>query len=222
MQKKIFSLITALLLLSCSSTIQTTSQKISSLKTHKNIAILPFKISFASKLRKTNTFTDLEIEELKRYMSIALQGHLYQSLKTKQKRFPYTVNIQSSEITNSIFSSQKISFAEIFGGNKSELCKILGVDAVIFPQAIFGKQTIKSINEIVWDGAMAMYASISDSTSTVPLWTFNNLKDYKLKDNIPANDYSANDKYQAVIVAWATTIDEMYQSFTADFPYKKK
>ena len=222
MQKKIFSIITLLLLFSCGSTIQTTSEKVSALKSHKNIAILPFKISFASKLGKTNTFTDLEIEELKKYMSIALQDHLYQSLKAKQKRFPFTVNIQSSEITNSLFSTKKISFTEIFGGNKSELCKILGVDAVIFPQAIFGKQTIKNINEIIWDGTMEMYASISDSISTAPLWSFNDLKDYKLKDNIPAKNYSAADKYQAVLIPWITTIDEMYQSFTADFPYKKK
>lgn len=222
MLKKIFYILILICFSTCSPAIQTSSTTTNALTQHKTIAILPIKIELTSKLRKTNNFNSQEIEELKRYMSLALQGHLYESIIKKQKRFPYTVSIQSADFTNSILSSKKISFSEVFTGDKKELCKILGVDAILSPQAIFGKQQNSSINDLVSPGEMEMTVIIFDSVFTQSVWRFNHTKKYNTKDILTQTQYTAENKYQEVLLPWIRTVDDMFQTFTAGFPYKKK
>ena len=227
MLKKIYFLPVLVLLWSCSSTVKAPATTKITLPTHKTVAIVPFEIYLGTKLKKINQFTETEIQELKRYISIALQGHLYEILKTKQKRFPFTVSMQSADITNNILSSKKISFAEIFSGNKKDICRILGVDAIISSKTILGKEEKSSFNDVLNKGSLESFFCIYDSISTEPIWKYNKtISDNMFKDITksyrPEVYYIAENKYQEVLIPWISKIEDMFGSFAVDFPYKKK
>jgi hypothetical protein len=219
MLKKICYVILSYWLLGCGSAIKTSGMAASSFSTHKIIAILPFEISLASKLEKAKNFSEMETEELKKYMSIALQQHLYESFKKRQKKFPATVSILSTDLTNNILSSKNISFINISSRNKQEISKILNVDAVVFPQAIFGKKTNVTKDQLVYPGEIEMNILIYDSIITEPLWEF---KDTREQKSDYLGRYGQENKYQEALLPWTRTIDIMFQNITADFPYKKK
>ena len=222
MMKKLFLILFPILILACRATIQTTNQAATTLAKHKAIAVLPFQVIIASKSQKINRYKDSEIEELKKFTSLALQRHLYETLKSKQKNFPYTVTLQSGEITDSILSSNKISFARVFENDKTQLCKMLQVDAVIFPKMIFGKRPQSHIKDLWFDGDLEMNAAIYDSSLATPIWQFNHQMNYdgillqKRVLDLPDN------KSQELVMHWMHVIDGLFHNFTADFPYKKK
>jgi hypothetical protein len=231
MLKKVLLLISCLYFLGCSSSIKISLTAKDSLAKHKNIAILPFQISLGAKLRQADKFTEQEKDELRRYLSIALQEHLYDQLKQKQKRFPFTVTVQSAELTNYLLASKKVSFATVFGNDKKEICRILGVDAVICTQTIFGKLERTDLNDVLNRGSLDAYFSIYDSSSTGRLWGYNknmaenvfeNKSGKKMEEVSPEIFYTAEDKYQKILIHWIPTVNAMFQSFTADFPYKKR
>ena len=221
----------ATLLLSCSTGVQTTGANKKSISTHRSVALLPFQIYLGPRLQHAEKFTDSEKLELQHYLSLALQQHLYEAIQKKQKRFPLSVNIQSVALTNQMLASQKISFAQLFGDDKTAICKLLGVDAIIFPQAIFGKSDPSSLNNLLNKGSMAAHFTICDSKNSNPLWTFDKeLSDNVLKNNnaiisipndMPEAYYTAENKYQQVLVPWIPIIDVLSQNFFANFPYKK-
>jgi len=228
MFNKLYPLIVSLLFLSCGSSVHTTSANKKSLSTHKNIAILPSQIYFGPKMvRQTDKFTEPEKQELQRYMSIVLQQHLYEMSQKHRKHFPFTVTIQPAETTNQILSSNKISFAQVFGVDKATICKILGVDAIIYSQTIFGKSDKESLDDAINRGSMASHISIYDSIVSTPLWFYdkelskdpNNIT--SIAEDMPQAYYVAENKYQKVLIPWIPTIDQMFQSFLADFPYSK-
>ncbi len=219
MLKKIYNVITVCCRLGCGHSIKMSNAAVNSLSVHKTIAILPFEITMASKLEKAKKFTEQESEELTKYLSFALQQHLYQSFKKKRKRFPTTVTILSADITNSIFISKRLSLGEIFGSNKQEICKILKVDAIIFCQAVFGKKTNLTKDQLLYPGKIEMNISIFDSISTQTLWRFSDTRE---QISGSRGIYSEESKYHLVLVPWALTIEDMFQNITADFPYKKK
>jgi hypothetical protein len=215
----------------CGPTIKTSADIKNKLSHHKTVAILPFEIVLENNLQKTGKFTADEKQELRRYMSMALQRHLYELLKYKQKRFPFTANIQSSDITDSLLSANKIGFAAVFANNKKDICRILGVDAVISSQATFGKKKRTDFNDLLYKGTLESSFAIYDSVNTDKLWQYNKtigdnfLKDISntnLPDAIPYSYNTPEDKYQNVLIQWIPNIDAVFQSFTADFPYKKR
>lgn len=219
MLKKIYTVITVCCLLGCGHSIKMSNAAVNSLKAHKTIAILPFEITMASKLEKAKKFTEQESGELAKYLSFALQQHLYQSFKKKRKRFLTTVTILSADITNSIFLSKRLNSGEIFGSSKQEICKILKVDAIIFGQAVFGKKTNLTKDQLLYPGKIEMNISIFDSIVTPALWRYS---DTRKQLSGSRGIYSEENKYQQVLAPWALTIEHMFQNITADFPYKKK
>jgi hypothetical protein len=231
MLKNQLLLLTCLFLFSCGTTNKTSVNSSNALAKHKNVAILPFEIRLGAKLHQADKFTEQEKEELRRYLSISLQEHLYDMLKKKQKRFPFTVNVQSAELTNYLLASKKVSFATVFGNDKKEICRILGVDAVIRTQSIIGKLERTDLNDVLNRGSLDAYFSIYDSSSTERLWGYNksmsenvfeNTSGKTLEEVNPEVFYTAENKYQKILIHWIPTVNAMFQSFAADFPYKRK
>lgn len=225
-------MICAILMLSCGATVETTGSNTKSLSAHKNIAILPFEIYLGPKLQHIENFSDSEKQELQRYMSLVLQQHLYETLKKKQKRFPFSVIIQSAEMTNYLLSAKKVSFAQVFGDDKTAICKILGVDAVIFTQTILGKGEHSNLNDMLNRGTIASHFSIYDSIASRPIWSYTKelsanvlTKNNVIVDmpkNMPEAYYKAENKCQKVLIPWIPAVDETFENLAADIPYKKK
>lgn len=217
---------------SCSPVANTATAKIKDtvLAAHKTVAILPFEVRFTNDIQKIKKFSDDEMKQLNQYFSLALQKHLAEAIKAKQKRFPYSVSFQQVEVTNQLLSANKISFGSLFNNSsKQDFCKLLNTDAVIAPQTVFGIK--ESLHDITSDGNVQMNFSIFDSRQTAAAWTYNRasnnnhkilLSNSFLTIPLPKTVYSSDDKYERLMLLWVEAIDELFGHFTADCPYKKK
>src|SRR4051812_19132029 len=172
MLKKLYPVIFAFYCLGCGPSVKTAATASTTLSTHHLIAIVPFEVSFASKLEHSKEFTAADMEQLKKYMSFSLQHHLLDIFQKRQKKFPHTVAFQSFEVTNKILSEKNTKYQDFFTLSKQEICKILQVDAIVFTQAVFGVKTPHTEKQKGYYGELVTNVAIYDSLTTAPLWTF--------------------------------------------------
>lgn len=212
----------------CGTTINSTSDSQARFATHKTVAILPFEVNFDLTKFAEKKFSAKELADLKLDMSLRLQNHLYNWLRKYSFKKPFKVEIQNSYTTNEILSGKNITFSKVFDGDKTVLCKILGVDAVLTPQVIF-------VKPMFGDGEMQMQILINDKVSAEPLWWFKRTRENKAKDLsytkdgkfMPMLDFSsyipsdANNDKERVFKPIFVLIDDMMESFVDEFPYKK-
>jgi len=228
MLKKMYPVILIFYCLSCGPSIKTTGTAVTTLSTHKIIAIIPFEVFFASKLEHAKEFTTADMEQLKKYMSFSLQRHLLELFQKKEKRFPHTVAFQSFAVTNRILSEKNIVFKDFFSLPKKDICKILQVDAIVFTRTVFGKKAPGTENQKMYHGDLETAVGIYDSLNTAALWTFTDSRGQESVTGWLTNPGQtaldknhANDKYEEVMLTWYRTIEAVFQNLTADFPYKK-
>ncbi len=97
---------------------------------HKQLAILPFSVSFdAKKLPKD--YTPEMAEEAKREEGYNIQRELYTRFLDRQQKGEYTVEFQDVDKTNATLAKNKIAFKDLDAEIKQELCRLLEVDAII-------------------------------------------------------------------------------------------
>jgi hypothetical protein len=128
-----FLFLLPIILCDCTFTVKTTNAGKLNLTTHKTIAILPFEVNFELRKINKNQFTEAEMAKVKQFMSLGLQGYLYQWLQNYSNKHPFTVQIQHCDSTIQILSANNIRFIDLYSMSKIELAKLLGVDAVITP-----------------------------------------------------------------------------------------
>lgn len=132
----VISFLILLLFASCGPTIYKADNFDSSISSTKSVAILPFNVSIDSKrLPKGTTIETLKESQLKTGYDI--QSSSYSWFLKRQK--DYTVTFQDVDKTNSLLKKANIDFENIPLQDKGELCKLLGVDAVITGKATMSK-----------------------------------------------------------------------------------
>lgn len=120
----------------CGPTIYKASNFDASKETVKTLAIIPFNVSIDSKrLPKGVTMETLKQSQEKTGYDIQSNAYTWFLQRSKD----YTISFQDIDRTNALLKKANISFDNISLQDKGELCKMLGVDAVISGKAIMSK-----------------------------------------------------------------------------------
>jgi hypothetical protein len=116
-------------LISCEWQIYQSSNFKSSGTTVKTFAFLPFDVAIDSGRGLPKGITLKTLKEYEKKMGYDIQSKTYKLFVYKQKGT--TAAFQDVDQTNAILAKANIQYNRIATENKSELCKLLGVDAVI-------------------------------------------------------------------------------------------
>lgn len=135
--KNLFILSFSLLILSCSPTIYKSNNLVASKGVVKQVAILPYTVSIDSKrLPKGMTIETLKASQ--EQTGYDMQNNSYTWFLKRSKN--YTVDFQDIDKTNAILKKANInSINDINSRGKDEICKLLGVDALISGKASMSK-----------------------------------------------------------------------------------
>ena len=135
--KNIFILSFSLLIFSCSPTIYKSNNLVASKGVVKQVAILPYTVSIDSKrLPKGMTIETLKASQ--EQTGYDMQNNSYTWFLKRSKN--YTVDFQDIDKTNAILRKANInSINDINSRGKDEICKLLGVDAIISGKATMSK-----------------------------------------------------------------------------------
>ncbi|MFM6924176.1 MAG: hypothetical protein ACKOU7_01645 [Ferruginibacter sp.] len=234
--KTLFSCVfIVLILVGCSSTISTTNTGQERIKTHRSIAILPFEVRFDLRNKNRKKFTEKELSDLRHFMATGLQDYLYNWLKTYSYRQSFTVTIQNTDITDSILAAQQISYLVLYNMGRTELAKLLGVDAVLTPNVIFAQPNSEEVSMLLSPVGsdpsnifnpdffnslatqeMRMQVLLNDRFSETSLWTF----ETKTQSS-KATRRVSNDPQKNILTPLFANIDKTLNRFIRNFPYKK-
>ncbi len=134
-------------------------------QTHKNIAILPVKVSQNYKRTpKGMTAEDIQAEELSK--SIEFQSGMFSFLISNSEK--YTVQFQDPARTNALLKKSKI-MDSLDVKLPDEICKILNVDAVIITEFISEKSGSAG-TDIAKTLVMGSFARTGSSSITLSIY----------------------------------------------------
>lgn len=135
--KNLFILSFFLLIFSCSPTIYKSNNLVASKGVVKQVAILPYTVSIDSKrLPKGMTIETLKASQ--EQTGYDMQNNSYTWFLKRSKN--YTVDFQDIDKTNAILRKANINtINDINSRGKDEVCKLLGVDALISGKATMSK-----------------------------------------------------------------------------------
>ena len=108
---------------------------------HRNVALLPFNVTI-DPTNKSKNVTAEEIEALEIEQGETFQRALYSQFLQGQQKGWYTVQFQDIDQTNALLAQASKSRANegaLKALTKSEICEILGVDAVVSGQMSLSK-----------------------------------------------------------------------------------
>lgn len=132
MKKHLFvALFSGLVLAACGPSIYKASDFSNVARTHKEVAILPASVSIQLRPNEAKRTTPEQLEKNEMSTGNAIQEKLYGWFLRRSDRYGYTVKFQDVSQTNALLKEANISYADLQTKSKSELAKLLGVDAVI-------------------------------------------------------------------------------------------
>jgi hypothetical protein len=99
-------------------------------KSHQKVAILPFTVNIDSK-NQSKEFTVEMARKAEKDEGYLFQQQIYAQFLKQQSKGRYTVSFQDVEYTNAVLSKGSITYENMSTYKKSDLAKLLEVDAVI-------------------------------------------------------------------------------------------
>ena len=99
-------------------------------KTHKRVAILPFKVTIDMKHLPKNMTVDM-VHQSEKEEGVEFQRQLYTRLLQKSSEEGYTVGFQDVDQTDALMSKAGYSLDSLSVHTKDEIAKVLGVDALL-------------------------------------------------------------------------------------------
>jgi hypothetical protein len=220
----------------CSTSVNTTGAAQARIKTHRTIAILPFEVRFDLRNKNRKMFTEKELAEVRHFMATGLQDHLYNWLKRYSYRKSFTVTIQNTDITDSILTEKQISYLVLYNMGRTDLAKLLNVDAVLTPNVIFAQPNSEEASILLspanildpsdpLNGSffndlatqeMKMQVLLTDKYSETSMWTFETKT-----HNSKFTKQSGNNLKQNILSPLFENIDKTLMKFIKNFPYLK-
>lgn len=224
------------LLLAGCSTINSTSGSQDKIRKHKTIAILPFEVRFDLKRNNRKRFSEKELAAVRHFMATGLQEYLYHWLNNYSTRNPFSVTIQDVDITDSILAEKKISYFVLYNMGRTELADLLGVDAVLTPNAIFAQPNnelaflhlsplnfldpLNTSNGIFFNDLatqeMRMQVLLTEKFSETPIWIFETKTQNRKSSGIGLRKQKEN-----ILYPLFENIDKTLKRFIKKFPYRQ-
>ncbi len=119
---------TGLMTAGCGATIYQNQEFGSITSAHKQVAVLPFKVTFAKIPKDVTPEAALKLEKNE---AAQFQRALYGALLQRQGKGEYTVQFQDIDRTNAVLTQANIDYDNIGAQTKDSLAKMLSVDAVM-------------------------------------------------------------------------------------------
>jgi hypothetical protein len=175
---------------------------------HELLAVLPFKISVDN---KSSDQINTESQDLSnKALGYTAQKNTYISFLDQFGKKKYNVEFQDAAQTNELLRKSHIQYDELESHDKSELCILLGVDAIVWGD-------IHSANPLLDESE----TTASNSRKKIPNKTKASIQIYGQRDGQQVWSYNyetpsvVGNNIQSVIRALMTDI-------SSQFPYKKK
>lgn len=134
-----FAFIFLSILTSCTPKIYKNPDFYSKVSDHKIVAILPSEVNLSFRPNELKKLTAEDIIVKEEQTGYDIQDKMFMWLLRRSDKLKYTVSFQDIKKTNSLLKAGNISYKNIYGTSAEELCKLLGVDAVISSKAIMKK-----------------------------------------------------------------------------------
>lgn len=201
-----------LLLISCGPKIYKSSEFDTAFAKHRTVAILPAEVTSRLRPNEAKKVTAAQIEEENQKTGYDIQDKMYSWFLRRSEKFHYTVTFQDISRTNALLKKAGISYSDLASKDKTEIAKILNVDAVI--------QDRSSMDRPMSEGAavaLGLLVGVWGNTNNVQ--TTINIHDGKSGNLLWKYDYQASGS-----VGSSTTrlVDALMRNASKKFPYSAK
>lgn len=151
-------------------------------KTHKIIAITPFKTQVKLRPKQMKDMTSEQLDRLEKAEGEGIQTAMYSwFLKRKKRGDMKTIEIQDPKTTTALLNKKEINYNNITNYTPQELAQILGVDAVITGEFETNKPMSEGAAAVLglligfWGStnSAVINMSVHNSEDGVLLWNYN-------------------------------------------------
>ncbi len=115
----------------CSPKIYTSSQFDAALAKHKTVAILPADVITKLRPNEAKRVTPEQLDDMNEKTGLAIQDKMYSWFLRRSNEYSYTVTFQDITRTNALLKQAGIAYKDLVSKDRTELAKLLGVDAVL-------------------------------------------------------------------------------------------
>lgn len=138
MKKFLLFVLLAVTFTACGPQIYTSASFQEAKEKHKTVAIVPFDVLIESRKLPKGVTVEM-IQQQQRDYGYGLQGDVYGYFLKQLSKDRYTVNFQDVDKTNALLSEAGITYYNLKTTSRDEICRILGVDAIISGKAVMTK-----------------------------------------------------------------------------------
>ena len=204
--------LSALLLTACGPQIYKSSQFDVALARHRTVAILPADVTTRLRPNEAKKVTPEQIEQMNEKTGFAIQDKMYSWFLRRSDKFQYTVTFQDVSRTNALLQQAGIGYKDLGARDRTELAKLLGVDAVL--------QNRSSLDKPMSDGAaVALGVIFGVWGSTNQVQTTINIHDGQTGNLLWKYDYNASG---SVGSSAENLVNALMRNASRKFPYSAK
>ncbi len=196
---------------------------------HKSVAILPFDMTLNLNKAQQKIITEKDKSTLTQTLSIDLQKRLYNHLNQYFVRKKLQIELQNTDKTLAILSENKITFNDLRLYNKTNIQKMLGVDAIIDPKMIVTQKGVAFsgiaplpylgiVSFDVYNLFITFSASLKEQTTDTALWKFYVQKGFQAANKIKKSKVETSDNF---LLPLFLNVDDLFNRFIEEQPYRK-
>lgn len=179
---------------------------------HRTVAILPADVTTQLRPNQAKKMTQEQIDDLSQKTGYDIQDKMYSWFLRRSGKFNYTVTFQDVNKTNALLKQAGIAYKDLASKDRSEIAKILGVDAVLQNRSRMEKPMSEG-------AAVAVGLLVGAWGSTNKVETTINIHDGRTSNLLWKYDYEASGS-----VGSSTTklVDALMRNASKKFPYSAK
>ena len=179
-------------------------------KDHKQVAVLPFRVTIDMKHLPKNTTVEM-VRQSQQDEALEIQKVLYARLLQRAAEESYTVGFQDVDQTNALLQRAGMKLDSLSAKTKDELAKVLGVDALISGTVHQTQPTSTGVAI-----AQSLLLGFSGSTQRVDI----NLTVHNGMDGQLLWSYDHNDK-GGLMNSVEGMMKSLMKKVAGNFPYRK-
>lgn len=206
------SLCFVLLLSACGPKIYKSGEFDNALARHKTVAIIPADVVTRLRPNESKKITPEQLAEMNEKTGYAIQDKMYSWFLRRSDKFSYTVTFQDVTRTNALLKQAGITYEDLSSKDRTDLAKLLGVDAVL--------QNRSNMDKPMSDGAavaVGVIFGVWGNTNSVA--TTINIHDGKSGDLLWKYDWQANGSVGSTP---ERLVNGLMRNASKKFPYSAK
>lgn len=208
----IFSLLLFATMAGCGPKIYKSNEFDAALAKHKTVAILPADVTTTLRPNEAKKVSAEQLQDINEKTGFAIQDKMYSWFLRRSDKFSYTVTFQDVTRTNALLKQAGISYNSLAAKDRTELAKLLGVDAVL--------QNRSSMEKPMSDGAAIAVGVIFGAWgNTNNVQTTINIHDGSSGNLLWKYDYQASG---SVGSSATNLVNALMRNASKKFPYSAK